>query len=308
VGTYTVEAEHSGFKRYVRTGVDLTHNQIVRLNIALELGAITETVNVSAAVSPVNTTTAAVETLVETKQMLDLPVVGRRNVLSLAALMPSVTRVALSDGPGQQLINVNGLRSYSSNVTLDGASMYHGHRGQALMQPPPEALQEVKIVASGVGAEFGRGGAAVSVITRGGTNEFRGSVWNYLRNDALDARSFFATSVPKLRYNQFGGTVGGPIQHNRAFFFFAFQGVEQRSDQVQSSAFPPTEAERAGDFSNTRDDIPKDPLTGAPFPNNVIPTTRFDPWPEIYWNCSRSPINRTGRTSNRCLASRPAGQ
>ncbi len=277
VGSYTVEVEHAGFKRYVRSGVEITQNQMVRLTIALEIGAVTETVNVSAAVSPVNTTSATVESLMETQQMLDLPVVGRRNVLSLASLMPSVTRVALSDGPGQQQINVNGQRSYSTNVTLDGAAMYYTHRGQTLMPPPPEALQEVKLITSGMSAEYGRGAAAVSLITRSGTNKFHGSAWNYLRNDVLDARSFFAATVPKLRYNQFGGTIGGPIQRDRAFFFFTFQGVEQRSDQVQSSAFPPTEAERAGDFSNTRDAIPVDPLTGNPFPNSVIPASRLDP-------------------------------
>jgi len=146
-----------------------------------------------------------------------------------------------------------------------------------LIQPPPDAIQEIKVITSGVNAEFGRGSAIISTVTRSGTNEFHGSLWDYFRNDVFDARSFFSTAVPKLRYNQFGGTLGGPIRHNKAFFFVSYQGLESRADIVRSSAFPPTADERRGDFSRTRGTPPRDPLTGMPFPNGIIPSSRLDP-------------------------------
>ena len=202
-GIYTVGVEQAGFKRYNRAGVGLTSGQAVRLDVRLEVGALTETVQVTAEMSPVNVTTSTLDTLIDDKRLVDLPLNGR-NVLGLASLTPGVTRASLDNGPSsdQQRINVNGNRAYSTNVTLDGASMYYGHRGQALMEPPPDAVAEVKVITSGVAAEFGRGSAMISAVTKSGTNEYHGSVWNYFRNDRLDARSFFSTSVPKLRYNQ----------------------------------------------------------------------------------------------------------
>jgi hypothetical protein len=278
VGEYAATVQASGFKRYARTGIILTANQVARLDVTLEVGGVTETVTVEEELSPVNTTTGTLDTLIDSRRIVDLPLNGR-NVLALAALTPAVTRTSLANGPsfGQQVVNVNGNRGYSTSIMLDGATMYYGHRGQGLIQPPPDAVQEVKVVTNGVTAEFGHGSAAISAVTKSGTNELHGSLWNYFRNDKLDARSFFATSVPKLRYNQFGGAVGGPIRRNKAFFFATYQGLETRADRVVSTAFPATAAERAGDFSNTLGTRPNDPTTGQPFPNNQIPQSRLDP-------------------------------
>lgn len=278
VGRYTVVVENDGFKRYSRAGLSLTAGQVLRVDVRMELGAVSETVSVTAEAPPVNVTTSTLDTQIDDKRLVDLPMNGR-NVLSLASLTPGVTRTALANGPSsdQQRINVNGNRSYSTNVMLDGASLSYGHRGQALIQPPPEALAEVKVITSGVGADTGRGSAAISAVTKGGTNQFHGALWNYFRNDKLDARSFFANSVPKLRYNQFGGGLGGPIRRNRAFFYAAYQGLESRSDAVVSSAFPPTALERGGDFSRSPGARPVDPLNRQPFPNSLIPRNRLDP-------------------------------
>ncbi|MEK7408783.1 MAG: TonB-dependent receptor [Acidobacteriota bacterium] len=278
VGRYSVSVQSSGFKRYARTRIALTAGDVAHVDVKLEVGGVAETVTVSAELPPVNTSTSTLDALIDQRRLVDLPLNGR-NVLALAALSPAVTRTGLANGPslGQQTVNVNGNRSYSTNIMLDGGSMYYGHRGQGLIQPPPDAVQELKVITSGVGAEFGRGSAVISAVTKSGTNEFHGSAWNYFRNDKLDARSFFARNVPKLRYNQFGGTLGGPIIRNKAFFFGSYQGYESRSDIVQSSAFPPTREERAGDFSRTLGTRPNDPLTGQPFPNGIIPTSRFDP-------------------------------
>ncbi|MCI0423744.1 MAG: TonB-dependent receptor, partial [Acidobacteria bacterium] len=278
VGAYSLTVEHLGFKQYSSGGIVLTANQVARINIRLEVGSVSETIEVTTKLTPVNTSTGTLDTMIDDRRLVDLPLNGR-NVLSLVSLSPGVTRAALDSGPSfsQQRININGARSYSTNMMLDGATMYYAHRGMGLIQPPPDAIQEIKIITSGVNAEFGRGSAIISTVTRSGTNEFHGSLWNYFRNDVFDARSFFSTTVPKLRYNQFGGTLGGPIRHNKAFFFVSYQGLESRADIVRSSAFPPTAAERGGDFSRTRGAPPRDPLTGMPFPNGIIPSSRLDP-------------------------------
>jgi len=278
VGRYSMKVEHDGFKKFRRENILLTAGQVVRVNVQLEVGSVTEAVNVTTELAPVDTQTGTLGTLVDEKRVVDLPLNGR-NILSLAALTPGINRVSIANGPssGQQSINVNGNRTDATNVMLDGASMYYAHRGAATTQPPPDAVQEVKIATNGIEAEFKRGAAAITTITRSGTNEFHGSLWNYFRNDAFDARSFFAARVSKLRYNQFGAAGGGPIRRNKAFFFASYQGLRNPSEQLVSSAFPPTAAERSGDFSNTIGGQPKDPLTGAPFPNSIIPTSRMDP-------------------------------
>jgi len=279
VGRYRIGVEQQGFKRFTRSGIELIANQSARLDVQLEIGSVTESVSVQAELSPVNVTTGTLGTLVDRRRLIDLPLNGR-NVLSLAALTPGVNRVSTTDAPSndQQRINVNGARSYNTNVQLDGASMYHAHRGQALIEPPPDAVQEVQVITNGVSAEFGRGSSVISAVTKNGTNRFHGSAWEFFRNNALDARSFFSTRVPKLRYNQFGATLGGPIRRDKAFFFGSYQRLERNADSIVSNAFPPTAAERGGDFSTSRDARPNDPANaGAPFPGGVIPASRIDP-------------------------------
>jgi len=278
VGRYVLSVEHPGFKRYERSGVELIANQVARIDIQLEIGSVSESINVQGALSPVNITTGTLGTLIDQRRIVDLPLNGR-NILSLAALTPGVTRVSTVDGPsnGQQRVNANGGRGYSTTMMLDGAMMAHNHRGWQLIPPPPEAVQEVQVSTNGLSAEFGRGSAVVSAITRNGTNELHGAAWEFFRNDFMDARSFFARSVPKLRYNQFGGALGGPIRRDKAFFFGTYQRLESRSDRVLSSAFTPTAAERNGEFSASRGGRPRDPLNNQPFPDGRIPMNRFDP-------------------------------
>jgi hypothetical protein len=161
-------------------------------------------------------------------------------------------------------------------MQLDGGSMYYAHRGQGLNMPPPDAVEEVKVITAGVTAEYGRGTAVISVVTKSGTNQVHGTAWDYLRNDKLDARRFFDAGKAKLRYNQFGATIGGPILKNRLFFFGSYQGGRIRQDASATSAFPPTAAERTGNFSASNP-APVDPLNGQPFPSRIIPQSRLDP-------------------------------
>ncbi len=278
-GVYSISAEKEGFKRFTRQGVAVSALRIVRVDVPLEIGAITQSVVITGEAPLVDTRTATVGTLVDDRRIVDLPLNGR-NILSFASLIPGVTRSAVTGGAdvsfSQQRINVNGSRAYSTNAQLDGASMFYAHRGQTMNMPPPDSVQEIKVISSGVTAEYGRGMAVISAVTKSGTNQMHGSAWNYFRNDKLDARRFFDRSKAKLRYNQFGATIGGPILKNRLFYFGSFQGVRARREASATSAFPPTAAERRGDFSASNP-APNDPSTGQPFAGRQIPVSRFDP-------------------------------
>jgi hypothetical protein len=251
----------------------------VRVDATLEIGAVTQSVVVEGEAPLVDTRGAAVGTLVDDKRIVDLPLNGR-NVLSFANLIPGVTRTAVTGGSdvsfSQQRVNINGNRAYSTNMQLDGGSMFYAHRGQSMNLPPPDSVQEIKVVSAGVTAEYGRGTAVMAAVTKSGTNEFHGSAWNFLRNDAMDARRFFDRSKAKLRYNQFGGTFGGPILRNKLFAFGSYQGVRVRQERSSNSAFPPTDLERRGDFTQSNP-APVDPLNNQPFAGRIIPTSRFDP-------------------------------
>ncbi len=278
-GQYSVSGEKQGFKKFVRQGVTVTALQNLRVDMVLEVGALGQSVVVTGDAPLVETRDAKVGTLIDDKRIVDLPLNGR-NILTFATLIPGVTRTAVTGANdvsfSQQRVNINGNRAYSTNIQLDGGSMFYAHRGQSMNLPPPDAVQEIKVISSGVTAEYGRGSAVISAVTRGGANELHGSAWNFLRNDALDARRFFDRSKAKLRYNQFGGTLGGPILKNKLFFFGSYQGIRTRQDQSSTSAFPPTEAERRGEFSASNP-APVDPLTAQPFPGRTIPASRFDP-------------------------------
>jgi outer membrane receptor protein involved in Fe transport len=276
-GRYTISAEKEGFKKFVRQGVSVNALQNVRVDVVLEVGAVSQTVVVAGEAPQVDTRTSTVGTLVDDKRIVDLPLNGR-NIVSLTALVPGVSRTSTANtvSSGQQSVAVNGGRSYTTNMQLDGGGLYYANRGQGLNMPPPDAVQEIKVVTSGVTAEYGRGSAVVSVVTKSGTNTMHGSAWDYLRNDALDSRSFFQRTIAKLRYNQFGATIGGSIIKNKLFYFGSYQGIRIRQDASSTSAFPPTTAERGGDFSASNP-APIDPENGLPFPNRVIPRSRFDP-------------------------------
>lgn len=170
----------------------------------------------------------------------------------------------------------NGGRQTSVNFLLDGGSTQFFHRGQGLLLPPPDAVQEFRLVTSGVPAEYGRGFAVLSAVTRSGTNDFHGSAWEFLRNSDFDARSFFATTVPTLRFNQFGATGGGPIRKDKTFFFLSYEGLRIRQDEVSSSTVVPDSAERLGNFGELSKSI-VDPTTKLPFAGNIVPQSELDP-------------------------------
>lgn len=284
VGAYTVEAELAGFKRFSQKGINLSATENVRVDIVLELGEITEAVEVVGATPLIETRSAALGKIESQARIVELPLNGR-NFLQLGMLQPGVApplrnirAMTVGNTPGgvDVTFHVNGLRQSSNNFLLDGADNNEVILGTAGVVPVPDALQEFRILTNMYSAEFGRGGGSiVNIITRSGTNSFRGSIYEFLRNDVLDARNFFVPDVPKLRRNQFGGVVGGPVRRDRVFFLFSYEGLRQRRG-VPTTATVPSLKEREGDFSDSPAK-PTDFLTGGPFPGNRIPSERFDP-------------------------------
>ena len=280
VGNYELTAEASGFQKYLQTGITLTINQVARADIELIVGSLAEVVQVTSETGLVNTQNGTLGQVINQRKIQDLPLNGR-NFLQLATLQAGITPgISLiseftPSHPGQVTFNANGLRQQSNNFLLDGADNNDGFLGTAAGVPSPDALQEFRILTNAYSAEYGRGGGSVvNVVTRGGTNDFHGSLYEFFRNDVFDARNFFSSKVPALKQNQFGGTFGGPIRKDQIFFFGSYEGFRQRQGITASSVIPSL-LERAGDFSKSATK-PVDPITRQRFANDVIPASRIN--------------------------------
>ncbi|MEZ5354209.1 MAG: TonB-dependent receptor [Bryobacteraceae bacterium] len=287
-GSYRLEVEMGGFQRSTRSGIVMELGRTVRIDIALTLGAVSETVEVAGAAPLIESESATVGQFIENKTIADMPLNGRR-VGDLLGLMGNgvyirgdVIRPRVSIGGGradQQQWLLDGVNS--SNIALEVP--------QALFNPPVEAVQEIRIQQSAYSAEFGNSSSGVvAMTTKSGTNKYSGLLYENLRNDKLDARNFFAASKPPLRWNVFGGALGGPVIKNKTFFFSHVEFQRQRVGVVRNLTVP-TALQRQGDFSATTNAAGAltriyDPATyvastrqRTPFPNNVIPASRFDP-------------------------------
>lgn len=297
---YSVTVQKQGFRQVKREGVRLEVNQTVRLDFQLELGAVTETVNVTESVPLLESDTSSIGQVVETRAIQDLPLNGR-NFVQLAILGPGVVGVGygargtIMSGtrpddlrPGSELF-ANGNREGSNNFLMDGADNNERLTLSIVLRPSVEAVREFKIQTSLFTADQGRNaGATVNVITKSGSNEWHGSAYEFLRNDTFDARDYFAlpnAAKPAFRQNQFGGSFGGRIIPNKLFFFGNYEGFRRRRENTFVNTVPTAEM-RVGDFSQIRDIF--DPLTTrpdasarsgyvrSPFPNRRIPSSRFD--------------------------------
>ena len=304
-GTYRITAEKAGFSPVSRDNLRLNVDQIARVDFSLKIGAVAETVEVTAAAALLESETTTMGQVIEQKRIVEMPL-NLRNYLELAKIASGVlparqlgrgARTAGEDNTEGGFIAL-GQRAYQTNVLLDGVDNSSrasggplGFQAQAT-KPPVDAIAEFKVVTNNNSAEYGyRMGGKVIVSTKSGTNELHGSLYEFLRNDKFDGTNFFAnrsgSTKPTLRQNQFGGTAGGPIIRNRTFFFFSYQGTRIRRGKSFLSTVP-SQAARDGNFANeglNRNRI-YDPLstagTGAaatrqPFAGNVIPAFRFDP-------------------------------
>ncbi len=290
VGMYTVRCEFQGFKTWVREGIELSLNRNARVDIQLAVGAAAEKITVVGDAPLVETTSAEMGALVDQRRVTDLPLNGR-NTLSLVSLIPGAQPLqgggqVNSQGFVENGAVINGMRPQDSNWLLDGGDNTSTLRNTGNDVPNPDAIQEFRVISNNYDAEYGRAAAGVvNVITKSGTNEFHGSVSEFLRNRRLNARNFFEPNTTPLVQNQFGGTMGGPIRREKTFFFATYEGFRRRT-AVSSADRPmaqvPTEAERRGDFSqsvdrNGRPVTVRDPATRQPFPGNIIPQQRLSP-------------------------------
>ncbi len=289
-GNYSLECAADGFKGFRRETIEVPSNEVVRVNVALELGEVSQTVVVSDESPILQTDRSDVRKEVTAQDLNNLPVPGYRNFQSLMGLVPGVTPPATANSiagnpAGSLVANVNGASNSNNNTRVDGASnTYLWLPHLTAYVPPLESIGSVNIVTNSYDAEQGlAAGAIVSVETRSGTNDFHGSAFNYHTNSRLRARNVFNSSkeiLPKNIINQFGGTLGGPIVRSKLFFFTSFERMLQRESYSRFVTIP-TARHRTGDFADTPTQI-YDPLTGAvngtgrqPFAGQVIPTARI---------------------------------
>src|SRR5580700_10821733 len=230
-GRYELSVGAAGFGTYTRTGVELTVGQAASINVILKVAAVKEEVVVSTEAPTVETTRSEVSQVIDTKQINDLPISGRL-FTDFALLAPSVatSRTALGTTFTEfevTQISFGGQRSFSNEITVDGADFVNTITGVQRATPPQDSVQEFRVVNNSFGAEYGRAlGGIVNIVTRSGSNQMHGSVYDYLQNSATDARSLLqpAPLPHALRENQFGGTLGGPLQQDKTFFFLNYEG------------------------------------------------------------------------------------
>jgi hypothetical protein len=277
-GSYRIEVEASGFARHIITQVDLQVNQELRLDAHLEVGTIQDSPGDLYTPEPLlKQDSASIGTVIQKREITGLPLDGR-NFYELSLLVPGAVPPAQGSAGsvrGDFAFSVNGAREDSNNFLLDGVYNVDPKLNTFAVRPPVDAIQEFETATSTYDAAFGRNpGAQVNVVLKSGTNELHGSLYEFHRNAALDARNFFAPageSKPKYIRNQFGFSMGGPIRKDKTFIFADYEGTRSREGITRVTNVP-TLRERNGDFSQSLLGIPRNPQTGQPFTGGVIPS------------------------------------
>jgi len=302
VGVYRLEFDLAGFKKNVQRGVNLDLNQVITVNMIMQIGETKETVEVTSEAPLVDTTSTQLGAVMDQRQVAGLPL-NARDTYQLLQLQPGVQGVGGSDlfyGSNQSgAVSVNGGRGRSNNFNVNGGDGNDLFVNSPAIQPTPDSIAEFRVLSNTFDAEYGRNsGAVINVVTKSGTNNWHGSVYEFLRNQSLNAKGYLDLRRADDKQNQFGGTFGGPIKKDRTFFFASYEGRRVVHGISSDPVIVPTAAERAGDFSAT----PFDPkavvgtdtfaailnarcgigaTAGATynslFPTNVIPTNCFDP-------------------------------
>jgi hypothetical protein len=290
-GTYKVTAAISGFQTTVREGVELTVGQAARVELTLALSTLTTEVLVTTQKPLLNTESATLSQVISNEQIVDLPLNGR-SFHELARLTPGVALLPPA-GNSQlvrpEIVNGNimgGVSGRQTRFLLDGVDITEEHQGGTWIQTSVDALQEFSVQQNAYSAEFHGAGGTFNVVTKSGTNRVRGSAFEFLRNDAFDAKNFFAQTKEKLERNQFGGTFGGPVVvpgvhdgRGKTFFFASYEG-QRRSSGVVDVAVVPSAAQRAGNFQGLApifDPVTTSGTTRARFADNIIPSARIVP-------------------------------
>ena len=255
VGHYRLEADAKGFQKYMQEGISLDVNQTATVAIRLAVGTTVEAVEVKANALMIESSSTTLGQTVGEREVLDLPLNGR-HFTQLGLLQTGVVPLTpgLIEAGGTlregQAYAVNGQRPESNNFLIDGADNFNTVDGGFVLEPPVDAISEFRILTHTANAEFGHStGSTTNIVTRTGTNNFHGSAWEFLRNNALDAKSFFADSVEPLKRNQFGGTFGGPVKKDKTFFFLYYEGVRNRQGETTRTTVP-SDSERTGNFAD----------------------------------------------------------
>ena len=255
-GTYELQVTAPGFKKATHENIVLQLNGEARVDVKLEIGNVTQTVTVTSEVPLVNTSNAEIGRTIENTEIINLPLVNR-NVYSLLDITPGVERNdnGIVLGYPEQHTLINGGTdggAGSVNYYLDGGPNIAGLRNTGNATPNPDAVEEFRVQTNSYNAEYGRfAGGVISVLTKSGTNQFHGSIFEFWRNNALNAHDWNNPADSPLHRNQFGATIGGPIQKDKTFFFGSYGGLRQIQSTFMNSAIVPTAAERNGDFSKS---------------------------------------------------------
>jgi hypothetical protein len=295
-GPYRLEVSKQGFSTYVQSGLIIQVDSNPSIEVILKVGQVSEQVQVEAAAAMVETHSTGVGQVVDQQRVVDLPLNGRNAteliyLAGAAAVAPNADLVSAKNYPGEAVLSIAGGMANGTLYMLDGGTHNDPFNNLNLPLPFPDALQEFKVETSALPAQFGQHSAgAVNAVTKSGGNSIHGDAFEFVRNYEFNARNFFAPTRDSLKRNQFGGTLGGPIKHDRLFFFLGYQGTIIRSNPSQNFSFIPTPAMLQGDFStitsgrsvsgpNACNATPitlKDPSNGnLPFPGNQIPVSRF---------------------------------
>ena len=306
VGRYQLTAVATGFRTHSRSGITVELGRAARLDLALEVGQVTETVEVVGSIPLVESESSTVGQFIENKMVTDMPLNGRR-AGELAALMGNA--VTISKGVIRPRIAVAGSRGDQQQWLIDGVNSSNValEIPQALFNPPVEAVQEMRVQQNGYSAEYGNSaGGVMTIVSRSGTNQLHGALYHFIRNDKVDARNFFSKSKAPLRWNVFGFAAGGPVIKNKSFFFVNNEWQKQQIG-VTNTLTVPTAAELNGDFSSTTSAggvLTRifDPISGSAnreqFKDNIIPASRLDPvgtkLASFYPGPNREPSNRAG--------------
>lgn len=287
VGRYSVAVELQGFKRADVSGIALATDQRMSINVTLQPGGVTESITVAGdTAGQLATDSSSITNVITMSQVQDLPLPSR-NILNLLSLTAGISSGGDATGINASQLSINGSRTLNSEFTVDGVSVVSGSTGGVQTLPPSDAIREIKVLTSAYSAEYGRtSGGTVTLVINSGADQYHGGVYEYFRNEDLNANNFFnnlrGQRRPQDRYNLFGAKLGGPIWipklysgKERTFFFFDYEGLRQSSPYANISSVP-SAAFRSGDFSASPIPI-NQPGTSTPFPGNRIPVSLIDP-------------------------------
>ena len=305
VGPYKLEISLPGFRTFVQSGIVLQVNSSTAVNAVLNVGQVSETVEVQANAALVETRSTGIGQVVENARILELPLIGRQVsdlIPIIGAALPLTTTDTTYRGvyPNTTGFTIAGGLLGGNTYTLDGGFHNDVYASYGLPLPFPDALQEFKVETSSLPAQYGfHSGGAVNAVTKSGTNDFHGALFEFVRNYSFNARNFFAPVRDSLKRNQYGGTIGGPIRKNKLFFFGGYQGTITRQSPLSTFAFVPTADMLAGDFTTFASAVcqGRNVVLGAPFVNNRLTASQISP---AAFNIAKrlpEPVDQCGRTS-----------